>query len=80
MAETAGRCEACDEPFKWDDTLIKVNGKHYHNDCVELYPTGGYVAFLAGNSDSYLGETENDDGEYAHDVFEELLEDEEETE
>lgn len=75
MAETTGRCEACGEPFKWDDTLIKVNEEHYHDDCVDLYPSG-YVAFLKGDiSDGFLGETENHDGESAYEIYEELLDD-----
>jgi len=54
-------CEACNEPFNWDDDVILVEDDIYHKDCVTLYPMG-YFAML---DDEPLGETENDDGDEA---------------
>ena len=75
MSEKVKRCEACNDPFYMSDTIIEVNNEFYHKDCVELYPTG-YFAML---DDNPLGETENDDGTEAWDLFDEgeYLEDEE---
>lgn len=72
MNEKLKLCNACDDPFHWEDEVVIADYKHYHKDCVELYPTG-YVAFLDGNC---LGETENDDGQSAYEILddEELLE------
>ncbi|RQW19862.1 hypothetical protein EH196_06870 [Bacillus sp. C1-1] len=65
------KCKACDDKFLWDDRLVVVEDDCYHVDCVTLYPTG-YVAML---DDDCLGETENEDGQDACDVFPELLDD-----
>lgn len=72
MNEKLKCCNACDDPFHWEDEVVIVDDEHYHKDCVELYPTG-YVAFL---DDNCLGETENDDGQSAYEILddEELLE------
>jgi len=61
------QCAACSENFQWDDDVVEVRDEFYHKDCVELYPTG-YVAYLDYEC---LGETENDDGQPAYDVFKE---------
>lgn len=61
------QCSACDNPFKWNNDVIIVDDKFYHKDCVEIYATG-YFAMLDGE---VLGETENEDGNYAYDVLEE---------
>lgn len=60
-------CPACDDYFEYDDRIVEVNDKFYHDKCVELYPTG-YVAYL---NDEFLGETENEDGQSAYDFLEE---------
>lgn len=75
MSEKLKRCEACNDPFYESDVVIEVGDDVYHKDCVELY-TAGYVAYSDGN---FLGETENDDGTDACELFEEdeYLEDEE---
>lgn len=72
MNEKLKRCEACDEPFRWDDEIVIVDDELYHKGCVTLYPTG-FFAMLDGDP---LGETENDDGQSAY----EILDDEELTE
>jgi hypothetical protein len=65
------KCEACDDPFVWNNNVILVNDKLYHKDCVTLYPTG-YVAFI---DDECLGETENEDGQMACEIIDDLLDD-----
>ena len=67
-------CMACGDEFKWDDDVIIVDDKNYHKDCVTLYPTG-YVAFI---DDECLGETENEDGQMAFEIIDDLLTDDEE--
>ena len=62
-------CTACKESFVWNDDVVIVNDEAYHKECVTLYPVG-YVAYL---DDEFLGETENEDGQMAYDIFEELL-------
>lgn len=73
MADKLKRCEACEDPFRWDDDVVIVDDNLYHKNCVELYPTG-YFAML---DDEPLGETENYDGETAFTILEdnEYLED-----
>lgn len=68
------KCGACEEPFVWDDEVINVNDTLYHKDCIKLYPIG-YVAYL---DDEFLGETENEDGQMACEILEDLLDDDEE--
>ena len=68
------KCNACDDKFQWSDQVVVINDKPYHKDCLTLYPIG-YVAFL---NDMPLGETENDDGQDACELFPELLDDDEE--
>lgn len=65
MARKLKRCEACDETFNWDDITIQVDDDYYHEECVELYPTG-YCAFIG---EEYLGETENDKGSLASSIL-----------
>ena len=65
------KCEACDDKFKWDDTVVIVNDTLYHADCLDLYPTGFYAML----DDNPLGETENDDGQMAYELIDGLLED-----
>jgi hypothetical protein len=67
-------CAACDETFNWDNDVIIVGDDLYHKDCVTLYPTG-YVAFI---DDEFLGETENEDGQMAYEIIDDLLTDDEE--
>lgn len=67
-------CTACDDPFKWDDDVIIVGDNLYHKDCVTLYPTG-FVAYI---DDEFLGETENEDGQMAFEIIDDLLTDDEE--
>jgi len=61
------QCAACSENFQWNDEVIKADDQFYHEKCVELYPTG-YVAFV---DDVFIGETENDDGQSAYEIFDE---------
>ncbi|TCI99959.1 hypothetical protein [Cytobacillus praedii] len=68
------KCVSCEDEFLWNDTVIIVDDKLYHKDCLELYPTGFY-AMLDGEP---LGETENDDGQMAYEIIDELLDDDEE--
>ena len=63
------KCKECNEDFKWDSKIIIVNDEPYCDDCVKLYPTG-YVAFIG---DDWIGETENDDGQDACELFDYLL-------
>lgn len=65
-------CAVCNDPFKWNDDVIKVDDNPYHKDCVKLYPTG-FVAYL---DDEFLGKTENEDGQMACEIIDELLDDE----
>lgn len=67
-------CDACDDKFNWDDDVVIVNEKLYHKDCVTLYPTG-FVAYI---DDEFLGETENEDGQMAFEIIDDLLTDEDE--
>lgn len=67
-------CKACDDPFNWNDDVIEVSDDLYHKDCVTLYPTG-FVAFIG---DECLGETENEDGQMACEIIDDLLNDDEE--
>lgn len=67
-------CKACDDEFKWDDDVIIVRDNLYHKDCVTLYPTG-FVAYI---DDEFLGETENEDGQMAFEIIDDLLTDDEE--
>lgn len=67
------KCKACDDPFKWDDTVIIVDDDIYHKDCLDIYPSQ-FFAFLDGEP---LGETENGDGDMACEYIDELLEGEE---
>lgn len=67
-------CKACDDKFKWDDDVIIVGNSLYHKDCVTLYPTG-FVAFI---DDECIGETENEDGQMAYEIIDDLLTDDEE--
>lgn len=53
--------------------MVLVEEHAYHKDCVTLYPSG-FVAFIDGE---YLGETENDDGQMACEIIDDLLLDEE---
>lgn len=66
MSDKLKRCEACEDPFQWDDDVIEVERKFYHKNCVELYPIG-YFAML---DDEPLGETENEDGQMAFEILE----------
>ncbi|MBW8350750.1 hypothetical protein K0H71_15040 [Bacillus sp. IITD106] len=65
MSEKIKRCEACSDPFRWNDEIIIVDDTLYHKDCVSLYPSG-YIAMLDGE---FLGETENEDGNGAYDIL-----------
>ena len=67
MTDKLKYCNACDDPFKWDDEIIQVDNDYYHKGCVTLYPTG-YCAFI---DDNYLGETENSDGDMAYSLLSE---------
>ncbi|WP_197046693.1 hypothetical protein [Oceanobacillus salinisoli] len=67
------KCFYCDEEFVWDDYVVIVEDELYHKDCVELYPTG-YFAMLDGEP---LGETENEDGQMASEIIDDLLDEEE---
>jgi hypothetical protein len=67
------KCASCEEKFVWNDTVIIVDEQLYHKDCVELYPIG-YFAMLDGEP---LGETENEDGQMAFEIIDDLLDDEE---
>jgi len=67
-------CKACEEKFEWNDIVVVVEDTPYHKDCLSLYPSG-YVAFL---DDEFLGETENEDGELAFEIIDDLLDEEEE--
>lgn len=66
------KCKACEDLFKWDDTVVIVDDEAYHKYCLELYPTG-YYAMLDGEP---LGETENEDGQIACEIIDGLLDDE----
>lgn len=66
------KCTYCDFEFKWNDDVVIVNDEVYHKTCVKLYPIG-YVAYT--EDDDFLGETENDDGQDAYEIFEDLLDD-----
>ena len=68
------KCSACDDPFVWDDNVIIVDDEIYHKDCVVIYPIG-YFAMLDGEP---LGETENEDGQFAYEIIDDLLDDDEE--
>ncbi|KAB8139288.1 hypothetical protein F9U64_01295 [Gracilibacillus oryzae] len=65
MSKKLKRCESCNDPINWDDTVILVEDDVYHKDCVELYPTG-YFAMIDGEP---IGETENDNGGVAWEYF-----------
>ncbi|KQL17664.1 hypothetical protein [Cytobacillus solani] len=67
------KCASCEDEFVWNDDVIIVEDNLYHKDCVTLYPTG-YVAFI---DDEFLGETENDDGQMAYEIIDDLLNDDE---
>ncbi len=67
MGTNLKECGACRETFQWDSDVIEVRDKYYHKNCVDLYPVG-YFAML---DDEPLGETENDDGSMAFEIFEE---------
>lgn len=62
------KCKACDDEFQWQDKVIIVNDNLYHKDCVTLYPTG-FVAFL---DEECIGETENEDGQMAFEIIDDL--------
>lgn len=68
-------CSYCNEKFKRYDDVVTVDEDAYHADCIELYPTG-YVAMTKDGD--FLGESDNDDGQWAIDIFDELLDEEEE--
>lgn len=68
------KCGACEDKFVWNDDVIIVEDNLYHKDCVTLYPTG-YVVFI---DDEFLGETENEDGQMAYEIIDDLLNDEDE--
>jgi len=63
------KCNACNDEFVWNDDVVIVNDEYYHKDCLTLVPAGFY-ALLDGEP---LGETENDEGQMAFEIFEELL-------
>ena len=65
------KCEVCEEEFEWNDYVVIVDEGFYHKDCVSLYPTG-YYAMLDGEP---LGETENEDGQMACEIIDDLLDD-----
>jgi hypothetical protein len=67
------KCSACEYEFIWNDCVVIVDDKLYHKDCVTLLPIG-YIAML---DDEPLGETENDDGQMAFEIIDNLLDDEE---
>lgn len=66
------KCVSCEDEFEWNDEVIIVEDCLYHKDCVTLYPTG-YVAYI---DDEFLGETENEDGQMAYEIIDDLLNDE----
>lgn len=74
MSEFKNECAACKDPFDWDNHVILVNDKLYHETCVDLHPLG-YVAF---QGTEFLGETDNFDGdnvcEYIPELFDPELE------
>ncbi|ALV20734.1 hypothetical protein [Carnobacterium antarcticum] len=42
------KCAECQEDIEWnEDVIIGENGKVYHGECVDIYPTG----FSLHNSD-----------------------------
>ena len=63
------KCKACDDEFDWNDVVVIVNDECYHKDCLTLVTTGFY-ALLDGEP---LGKTENDEGEMAFEIFDELI-------
>lgn len=65
------KCKACDDTFEWNDQVVLVDDELYHKDCLDLYPTG-YFAMLDGEP---LGETENEDGQMACEILDNLLDD-----
>lgn len=68
MSENLKLCEACNEPFDWDDMVVVIEeDKLYHKECMQLYPIG-FVAFINGD---WIGETKNDDGQSAYEILEE---------
>lgn len=67
------KCASCEDKFEWNDEVVIVEDNLYHKDCVSLYPTG-YVAYIDGE---FLGETENDDGQMAYEIIDDLLNDDE---
>ena len=60
------KCSVCNGYFNWDDDVVIVDDEYYHKNCVELYPTGQFAML----DDEPLGETENDDGDMAFEIFE----------
>jgi hypothetical protein len=67
------KCASCEEKFVWNDYVIIVEDNLYHKDCIEIYPIG-YFAMLDGEP---LGETENEDGQMAFEIIDDILDDEE---
>ena len=63
------KCKACDDKFVWNDDVVIVDDECYHKDCLTLVPMGFY-ALLDGEP---LGETENDEGDMACEIFDELI-------
>lgn len=65
------KCVSCEDDFVWNVAVVIVDDKLYHKDCLELHPTG-YFAMLDGDP---LGETDNEDGQWACEIIDGLLDD-----
>ena len=63
------KCSCCNDLFEWNDTVVIVEDKGYHKDCVKLYP----VSYYAYIDDEPLGETENEDGQMACEIIDDLI-------
>lgn len=55
------KCESCYSEFGQFENAVLVNDRLYHDYCVTLHPSG-YVVFIG---DEYIGESENDEGQWA---------------
>lgn len=64
------KCPICEEVFYEFDDVLKIKGKIYHENCIEIIPVK-YCAYMPGDYvDGFLGEFEEDDKTWAAMVLE----------
>lgn len=60
------RCSVCMETFSWDDDVLLNENDAYHKECVDVFPIAYGISIPGG---SYVGRSDNEDGQIAYDAL-----------